>query len=83
MKETFEIAAKHTDDKRRKRREKHNLLAKLEPLEIGTRVLVRNLTEREGIGKLRSFWEEKIYKIISQKGTDVHVSAFYTESFSL
>ena len=67
MKQAFEIAAKHTDDKRRKRRDKHNLSAKLEPLEIGTRVLVRNLTERGGTGKLRSFWEEKIYKIIDQK----------------
>ena len=67
MKQAFEIAAKHTDDKRRKRRDKHNLSGKLEPLEIGTRVLVRNLTERGGTGKLPSFWEEKIYKIIDQK----------------
>ena len=29
----------------------------LEPLEVGGRVLVRNLTKREESGKIRLFWE--------------------------
>ena len=79
MKQAFEIAAKHIDDKRRKRRDKHNLSAKLELLKIGTRVLVRNLIVRGGTGKLRSFWEEEIYKIIDQKDNNVLVYSIQEE----
>ena len=42
-------------------------------------MLVRNLTERGGTGKMRSFWEEKIYKVLQQKDEDGLVYAVQEE----
>lgn len=36
----------------------------------GSRVLVRNLTEKGGPGKLRSFWEDKMYVVTQKKYPD-------------
>ena len=61
---------KKTKKKRSADKKQRDLKVTLEPLEVGGRVLVRNLTERGGPGKIRSFWEQKIYQIKEKKDED-------------
>ena len=49
---------------------KRDQKARLQPLEVGGRVLVRNLSEKGGSGKTRAFWEQKVYKILEKKDED-------------
>ena len=46
----------------------HNRKATFTGLKPGDRVLMCNLTPRGGPGKLRSFWEDKVYIVIGRKG---------------
>ena len=49
-------------------------------LDIGDRVLVRNVSERGGTGKLRSYWENDIYVVVGKKNADIPVYTVETES---
>jgi len=67
MNEAFQIAQNNTSKRRDQDKKLKDTKATLTPLEVGDRVLVRNLTQRGGTGKLRSFWEEKVYLVLEQK----------------
>ena len=73
MKEAYEIASA-TAQKEALRGKRHydqkTYGAQLHP---GSRVLLRNLTERGGPGKLRSHWEDAVYVVVSQKSPDIPV----------
>ena len=68
MKEAYNIACKKSDQRKAGDRARHNSNAITHRLEIGDRVLVRNMGEKGGPGKLRSYWEQEIYTIVDCKG---------------
>ena len=54
--------------------------AKSTSLQPGDRVLIRNVKERGGPGKLRSYWEDKVYKIVRQKSNEIPVYEVISKS---
>ena len=69
MKEADRVALQHSDDRKAKDVSKNNskrpCLATLEP---GGRVSILNLSECEGTGKLRNYWEQQVHVIVSSVG---------------
>ena len=59
MKETFKIAEENTKKRRSADKRQRYLKATLEPLEVGGRVLVRNLTARGDLVKFAHFGNKR------------------------
>ena len=64
MEQAYKIAAEKSGQSMQRGREAYNHKANTSSLEPGDRVLVKRLLERGGPGKLRSFWEDKVYVVI-------------------
>ena len=47
--------------------EHYNKKAKAVELNVGDQVLMRNVRERGGTGKLRSFWEETVFEVVEKR----------------
>ena len=60
-------------------RESYNRRARSSDLKPGDSV-GKNVSERRGLGKLRSFWEDKIYIVDSRNGLDSVMSYVHSES---
>ena len=67
MKEAFGIAAANTKRRRDMGKRKRDQKARFQPLEVGGRILVRNLNEKGGPHKTKAFWQQKMYKILEKK----------------
>lgn len=82
MKEAFGIVVANTKWKRDMDTKKRDRKSRLKPLEVCGRVLVTIFHEREGSGKMRAFWKQKVYKILEKKDEDGSVYAGQEESNS-
>ena len=64
MKEAFRIAQKFDEKGKRYQKKHYDLKRKGAGLVVGDHVLMRNLKERGGTGKLRSYWEPTVFEVI-------------------
>ena len=80
MREAYQIASKRTVSSQERSKQAYDKRVRHTVLEPGDRVLVRNLRERKGPGKLRSFWENRVYKVLKRMGEDSPVYQVSPES---
>ena len=62
IREACEIASRHAE----KSKERYDHKVYGTPIAVGDQVLIRNLSERGGTGKLRSFWQDEIFTVVQQ-----------------
>lgn len=82
MKEAYDIASRNIKKTTARGKTYYDQKRQSTVLSPGDRVLVRNMSERGGPGKLRSYWEDKIHLVVSQKGKDSPVYEVKPESGS-
>ena len=82
MTEAYELAGKKSSEVRARAKQRYDRLVRSSVLLPGDRVLVRNLSERGGPGKLRSHWEDRVHVVVSRKGDDSPVYEFKPETGS-
>ena len=70
MHEAYDIAAKRSRSSQQQNKERYDQHAKSTCLQQDDRVLVRNLNERGGPGKLRAFWEKDVYRVVERVNDD-------------
>ena len=68
MKEGHRIAQEHNSKSHQHNKYHYDKKVHFTNLDIGDRVLVRNLTPKGGPGKLRSYWENEVPIITAKKG---------------
>ena len=68
MEEAHKVAARVSRKAGATNQRAYNVKANAGVLKSGDRVLVRNLREKGGPGKLRSYWEKKVYRVEERKG---------------
>ena len=67
MEEAYALASKRSSAAGERNKARYDMKARSIDLQPNDRVLVRNLSERGGPGKLRSHWEKDIHRVIRRK----------------
>ncbi len=67
MKEAHEIARENIEKLASYNKRYHDDKAKAVEIKVGDLVLVQNMREREGKAKMRSYWEESLFKVTDVK----------------
>ncbi|KAL6463236.1 hypothetical protein MHYP_G00276270 [Metynnis hypsauchen] len=70
MDEAYELASKAVKQSGKRGKDRYDQKVHGGELYPGCRVLIRNLAEKGGPGKLRSFWEGKVHIVIERKYPD-------------
>ena len=68
MQEAYSLASKSAMKSAMRGKKNYDKRVRSSALQVGDRVLVRNLTPRGGPGKLRAFWEDQIHLVVARKG---------------
>ena len=68
MQEAYSLASKSARKNAMRGKKNYDKRVRSSALQVGDRVLVRNLTPRGGPGKLRAFWEDQIHIVVARKG---------------
>eukprot|EP00112_Aurelia_sp_Birch-Aquarium-sp1_P014489 Seg3131.4 transcript_id=Seg3131.4/GoldUCD/mRNA.D3Y31 product="hypothetical protein" protein_id=Seg3131.4/GoldUCD/D3Y31 len=70
MRNAYDIVIKNSKSAAERNKKQYDKKIRSSTLEAGDRVLVRNLSERGGPGKLRAYWEDKIHIIVRRLSPD-------------
>ena len=70
MTEAYELAGKTSSKVGARAKQRHERFVRSSVLLPSDKVLVRSLGERDGPGKLRSHWEDRVHEVVSRKGDD-------------
>ena len=66
MQEAYYLVKKYSSEAKDKSEQRWRKRCIANKLKVGDRVLVRNKREQGGPGKIRSYWEQKIYQVIEE-----------------
>ena len=80
MQEAYAIAGNSANKNARIGKKFHDKKMFGATLSVEDRVLVRNLSERGGTGKLRSYWEKDVYVVIRKKDENIPVYTVKAEN---
>ena len=70
MRSAYDTVMKNSRSAAERNKTQHDKKIRSSTLEPGDRVLVRNLSERGGPGKLRAYWEDKIHIVVRRLSTE-------------
>ena len=73
MRQAYDIASQHIHKSASQGKRRYDTRAKSAPLKPGDRVLIKNVVPPGGPGKLQSYWQETVHKVVSQRNGSVPV----------